>query len=1000
MSEQKKLSRAERDKRRRARQERISNRAKYNKEREEAIRNTMQVNMFDNSKNSKGKNNNKSKNNKGKLNSKVIDRNNDRKEKRGEKVKFKDLSLKRKFLRIFKWLFITGVILFLIGALAAALVVYSVYKDENNKMTAQDLLINQFNSEVYDRDGKLIATLSENEKRRKIDLKDMGDYLPKAYIAIEDERYYSHHGMDFKRTAGAVLQFITKKGDASYGGSTITQQLVKNLTNDKDRTWNRKVKELVRAYQVEKQLSKDEILELYLNLIFVGGSNINGVSLGADHYFAKEVKDLKISEAAFMAGINHSPAVYSPYIEKGESETEEAFNARKTRLETRTRERTSTVLGKMLELGYITKDQYDQAITEVNNGLEFKRGTASDSTIRYSAVVDAAISEAIEKYKEKNEVAESVAKLAIYNGGLKIYTTQNSELQAKVEEEMKKSKYLIKSKKNPGKTAQAASVVVDHTTGEILAAVGGLGEDTQMIKGTWNRVSRTQRQTGSTMKTIGVVAPGIESGKLNASTVFNDEPINWGGYKPKNYTGRFQGYMTLRHALTISQNIPMLKALQQIGIDTSYDFLKSMDLPVTEDDKTVGALALGGLSRGFTVQDMAGAYGMIANDGQFIKPTYISKIVDNNQKEIYKYEPTTKKIMSKESAYIVKDMLTDVVESPNGTSPYAKVPNFQIAAKTGTTNDDKDRWLVGFSPKYTTAVWYGYDDPETVVFSGANPAGQIFANVMKEAHKGLKGERFKRPEGLEETDVCIVSGLKPSALCARDPRGSMVQKELFLKGKAPKEVCDIHIEVEVSKESGLLADSNYPADAKEKRVFIKQSGSTEDAKYNAPTQRGNEYSEASRKEREEAQKNISTINSVYEKLNSLTVSDISRLESAISAYSKLSSENKEKLSESSKANAEKAQEKLTELKKKKETTSSSTTGSTTTSSDPAVVRETQNLINNLPEASTVTAANKESADTKARAARAKYNSLTAAQKAEINSLSKLTALEAKIRELN
>ena len=1008
IDDEKNLSRAERLERKRQRQERIRNRAKAKAEREAAIATTIYGTTSDPNLDYSSKPYSSRKFvsrdkeelfdlNKNKFNKKeedaIKDRNNKRKLKKGQKVKFKDLSPKEKFKKIFKVSLLVIITLILLMVVAGAIFFNVFFKDEL-KLSAKDLLLKKVNSEVYDRDGKQIAVLAEDEKRRKVDLKDMSPYLPKAYIAIEDERFYSHSGIDIKRTFGAVANFALRKGTSSYGGSTITQQLIKNLTKDDKKDWKRKVREISRALQVEKEFSKDEILELYLNLIYVGGNNIYGIALGSDKYFSKTPKDLSIAESAFMAGINHTPASYDPFISKSEKETDKEFEARKTKRFDLIKKRTNTVLAKMKELNYINDEQYKQAVSELEKGLNFKEGALADTTVKYSSMVDATINEAISIIAEKEDIKEEAARYKLYNGGYKIYSSQDSKVQEKLEEEMKKSKYIIKSSKKKEKTSQASGIIIDHKTGEVMGAVGGLGDETQMYKDSWNRVTRTKRQTGSIMKTIGVVSPGIESGKLTAATGLNDAPLQIGSYKPKNYTGRFQGWMTLRHALELSENIPQIRALQEIGIDTSYKFLKKMNFPVTEDDKNLGALALGGLQHGATVQDMVGAYGMIANDGVFSKPTYIKKITDNDGKEVYKNEPEKKqvKMMSKEASFIVKDMLRGVITSPSGTAGYATIPNFDSAGKTGTTNDDYDRWFAGFTNKYTMAVWYGFDEVETVVYRGNNPAGMIWTGTMREIHKGLQGEKFEEPKEIVKMDVCGVSGKKPTAACSLDPRGTKVYSEYFVKGTEPKDECDIHQFVEVCKESGLLPSKECRPEDKERRVFIKQDvDGAEDTKYRAPSRVCDQCSSANRQKTEEAKRKIENINSVLSgNVENMTSKDISRYENAISAYNSLSSEDKEKVSKEAKSNISAAQEKIKKLKEETENNNSKA---------KQEGKAVMDLIAALPEASSITAANKASASSSASNARAKYNALSQEAKKNVTNYAKLKAVEDKIAEL-
>ena len=748
-------------------------------------------------------------------------------------------------------------ILILLGIAIVFYVFYSVGKEY--RVSNEDLLLKNQNTEVFDSDGNQIATLSLDEKRKVMKLSEMSENIPKAFIAIEDQRFYNHRGVDPKRTVGAAVNYVVKRGSSSYGGSTITQQLVKNMTKDDERNWKRKVREMVRARQIEDLLSKDEIMELYLNLIFVGGNNIHGIALGSDYYFSKNPKDVTLEEAAFMAGINHIPSNYDPFIEKKENESEEDFNKRKAELDARIKGRVKTVLAKMLELGKITKEQHDDAVVKTEKGLEFKKGSLAQSTTKYSYIVDAAIQESIDALVEVKNMSPDVAEKKIYSGGFKIYTTQKTDLQKIAEEEMKKGKYIKQSRKNKDKHTQAAAVFVDNETGAVVSAVGGLGEDgVQITRGDWNRVTRTKRQMGSSMKPIGGVCPGLESGKLTAGSTFNDAPLKIGGWNPKNYTRRFKGWMSLRDAIKVSQNIPNIKALQEIGIETSYNYLKSVGIPVVEQDKTLGALSLGGLTKGTTVTNAVGAYQAISNGGEYIEPHFVSRLENQKGEEVYKPNTEPKRVLSKQNAFIVQDMLKSVVQ-PGGTAPYCSISGVDVGAKTGTSDEDVDRWLCGFSPKYTGVVWYGYDEAETVYFGG-NPAGQIFSAILKQFHKDNKNLRFERPEGIVEVNICNVSGKLPTGGCSSDARGSRVYKEYFVKGTEPTEKCDKHVTAEICTIDGLLATEDTLPENRATKGFIDQPESgTEDAAYrkptaysNAPGKKAKEEEEAKAKEEAEA----------------------------------------------------------------------------------------------------------------------------------------------------
>lgn len=314
------------------------------------------------------------------------------------------------------------------------------------------------NSIVLDKSGEVIAQIGNEQKKLTVDIEDMPQYLLDAYVSIEDERFYSHHGIDIKRTGGAILSYITNFGNSSYGGSTITQQLVKNLTGDNTDSVTRKIKEWWKAFLLESYFSKEEILEMYLNVIYVG-PNVYGVQTGAHYYFDKDVEDLSLAECAYLAGINNSPNYYNPF--EGYDNEEDISD------------RTLTVLQKMLELGKITNSEYDKAEKEVNSGLNFENGEIETGDCIYSYHTDALINEVIGDLAEEKNISEDFAKNYLYLSGSTIYSTQDSNMQDKVEEESLKSQYILYSE-NGEDTSQAAMVILNHQTGEVLACTGGL----------------------------------------------------------------------------------------------------------------------------------------------------------------------------------------------------------------------------------------------------------------------------------------------------------------------------------------------------------------------------------------------------------------------------------------------------------------------------------------------------------------------------------------------
>ncbi len=380
-------------------------------------------------------------------------------------------------------------ILIILAIIFVALIINTIISAYKWKQLTMDMFNNEC-SIVVDTNGNIIAELGSERKKIIVDFDDIPDNLKNAYVSIEDERFYKHSGVDIKRTGGAILSYILHAGNSSYGGSTITQQLVKNLTGDNTDSVTRKIKEWWKAYQLEWYFSKDEILEMYLNVIYVG-PNIYGVGTGAEYYFSKNVSELSLAECAFLAGINNSPNSYNPF-------DEDLDNTEKIS------KRTKTVLQKMLELGYITEEEYNIASFEVDSGLDFDKGTIESSEGIYAYHTDALISEVISDLADKNNITETFATNYIYLSGLTIHSTQDSDIQDEVDTEFNKSEYRVASRQG-GDPSQAAMVIIDHETGQVVACSGGLGEKTT-ARGL-NRVTQSTRQTGSAIKPLAVVLP-------------------------------------------------------------------------------------------------------------------------------------------------------------------------------------------------------------------------------------------------------------------------------------------------------------------------------------------------------------------------------------------------------------------------------------------------------------------------------------------------------------
>ena len=688
-----------------------------------------------------------------------------------------------------------AVIIFLllcvIGAGIVAGIFFGLFGDDF-EISKDELSIKASNSVVVDANGAVIANLSGDEKRKIITLGDMSEFLPKAYVAIEDERFYKHHGVDWKRTAGAIFNTIFR-GSSSYGGSTITQQLVKNITEDDESQGlagiYRKIREWAKAYQVERMISKDQILELYLNILYVGGEgNLHGVELGAEYYFNKSAKDLTLAECAFMAGINNSPSAYNPF-DTSTDNTEKIKN------------RTKTVLGKMLELGFIDQSKYDEAVAEVDNGLNFQKGDVSTSS-NYSYHTDAVLDQVINQVMEERGVTRPIAENYVYSSGLTIYSTVDTNIQARVEEEYKKEKYIVSGRDKDGNGnlindhTQSGMAIVDYKTGNVVAVAGGLGEKSGSG---WNRATQMKKQTGSSIKMIADVVPGLEEGVITPSTRYMDEKTDFGNnYIPKNDDKYDNKSMDIREFIRRSKNIPAVKIMKELTPKKSLEYLQKMGLSsLDEDDDQVLALAIGGMTHGASPLEMASAYGTIANDGVYITPTFYTKVVDSNGNTVLTPNQEQTRVFSEQTAYLAKQIGMEPTKS-GGTATYCAIKGMDVVAKTGTTDNNNDRWLCGFTPYYSAATWFGYDNNEEVKWSGTNPAGQIWDAVMTDIHKNLEGATFERPSGIVEETVCRTTGCLATTGCTD------TYTEIFATNHLP-EKCQGHGSQQICSESGKIA---------------------------------------------------------------------------------------------------------------------------------------------------------------------------------------------------
>ena len=678
-----------------------------------------------------------------------------------KKNKKEPKSLKSHFIKFI----VIILILFLIVSIG-----YLAFKAYIFKTLAKEMF-NNSTSTVFDSNKNVIAEIGSERNRDNIKLSEMPNNLKNAYIAIEDQRFYKHHGVDIKRTGAAILSYVIRRGSSSFGGSTITQQLVKNLTGDDSNTISRKVKEWFYACVLDCSFSKDDILEAYLNIIYTG-PNIYGVKEAALYYFNRDVKDLNLAECAFLAGINNSPNSYNPFSDTDKSE--------------KISKRTKTVLSKMKELGYISENEYNEAVSQVDNGLKFSKGNLQNNSSVYSYHTDGLINEIVSDFSNRKHISQDFATNYFYLSGSSIYSTQNSDIQKVVENECKNKKYVLKSSKTDD-YAQAAVVIMDQSNGYVIACSGGLGEKTKS-RG-FNRATQMKRQTGSSMKPVAVLAPAIEKKLVTNVTVFADEPTTFTDYNGEAYSpidyDNYKGSITLRQAVESSQNIPFVKLMEQLTPQVSIRYLKKMGITTLNDKDVNLALALGGLDQGISPLEFAGAYSSIANDGIYIEPTFYTKINSHSNETVLISKQKKRRVISKDAAFILKQLLTEPVTGSAGTATYCSISGMDVAAKTGTTNENYDRWLCGFTPYYTAVCWYGFDMNESINFNGKNPAGIIWSSVMKNIHSGLPSKKFEKTDGVVTSTICRDSGKVANSSCPN------TFTEYFLKGTVP-DMCTQH----------------------------------------------------------------------------------------------------------------------------------------------------------------------------------------------------------------
>lgn len=584
--------------------------------------------------------------------------------------------------------------------------------------------------------------------------------LVDAFVAIEDKRFNTHYGVDWKRTFGAVINTVIPIYSSKQGGSTITQQLVKNLTDDRDQSAMRKVREIMRARYLEREYSKSTILECYLNTIPLG-HGLYGVEVASNYYFGKSVDELTLLECATLASITKAPSTYAP---------DDNPENNKTRRE--------TVLALMLEEKLITQEEYDAALKE-ELSLVASREELNESEVN-NYFVDALIVDVTKDLAKKYGWDDAHAAENFYSGGYKIYATIDPEIQKTVDEVFSNSeKYGLKGK--DGQQLQGSFTIMDYK-GRVRGLAGGIGQKTVNLGLTgFNRATDALRQPGSTMKPIAAYAPAVENGIIHYSSIVNDTATNYNGWTPKNWYSSYWGGVTVQYALERSINTIPVYLVNKLGPQTSYDFL-TQKLGITtlnENDIDLSPLGMGGTNGGITTKESAAAYAIFGNGGQYYKPTLYYAVYDQHNDVVLSHEQVEPIVaISEDTATVMNKMLQNVVYGSNGTGKGAAgyIKNMKIYAKTGTSNNSNDLWFVGGSPYYVASCWCGYDNQQTISDSGI--AHKMWGAVMSKVHSELEAKEFEESAYALDRYYCTETGLLATNGCPSKSLGWYTKNNL------------------------------------------------------------------------------------------------------------------------------------------------------------------------------------------------------------------------------
>ena len=710
------------------------------------------------------------------------------------------------------------------------------------------------NSVIYYRDKNTdqwveLQTLVGSENRELVEYTDIPEDLINAFIAIEDKRFWIHQGVDWKRTAAGLLRMFT--GQSIQGGSTIDQQLIKNLTTYNDVTVTRKIQEIFTALELDSNYSKEMILTVYLNRIYMG-NNCYGVQAASQYYFGKNVWDLNLAECASLAGITNNPSLYAPYgdvevvryrcqnpdckVYSSERKTECSSCGAVNSFDNGTvwtnrewnKDRQEIILREMAKedeardnKAYITAAERDAAIAaplvfsrdRTQNEEEQENIQKRSSTVKYSWYVEAVIDNAIEALMEARGISRDAATQLVFNGGLSIYTPYDPSVQYAVDTVFNDRSNLDQVSSRTGQRLMASITVVDNSSGYVVAI--GNTMDKTVDRGL-NPAVHTVRQPGSSIKPLSVYAPALEMGLITPVTVIDDNPFllnekPW----PINVNPVWGGLTTVMDGVTRSLNTVAVRTLDMVTPKASYDFMvekfgittlePGRFLPngnyVSDIDRS--PLALGGLTYGLSTYEAAAAFATFPRNGAFTPATTIQEIRDASGRTVIDNSRTTKFVLKASTAYYINSMLTNAVAAYNGTGTAARISGQTVAGKTGTTNNRYNLWFSGYTQYYTASVWTGFPSDEKIS-SQTNPSAILWRKVMEIVHDGLEDRSFDVPGELTTYQICLDCGKLAVANCHNDVREDRTRSFLLLSGDGPTERCTCHVPVQICTESPIM----------------------------------------------------------------------------------------------------------------------------------------------------------------------------------------------------